>query len=398
MHGAAIAPMAPTMRALHVAIAAIAIGLPAIGWADDLPLMDRDKPVECAKDIDGHTWRIQCDSTTKVCLYAADEELDLEAKRVKSLERAKDCAFDPFDRAALAAAGYKFVPGRADAPWGWTRDERGRVFQVNFDLKKRIYFGAAYTPKKILENPLESTRTSVDFGLLVLNVKDDRTIHRLRFVEGGVPLEPFPAELVLAHYDMSHRFLDPLLRITTFVGEPQRHDVTLNLGMFTEVGGLELHRTARGNAQLWKHATAEITIDLWQSADLESFVRVRTGLGLEGQHDEVTGYHSALVAQSALEADFVADRDGFHHVKFEFEHELPRYFVPMGETGKLAQRLKAKLSYEAIVLAINDQPLSLKLAMGGEKRDDIPGLPNQWAFVRDAGLSFSLWAPPRSRL
>jgi hypothetical protein len=386
------------MRACCVAIAAIAIGLPAIGWADDLPMMDRNKAVECAKDIDGHTWRIQCDATTKVCLYAADDELDLDGRRVKSLERSKDCAFDPFDRAALTAAGFKFVPGRADSPWGWTRDDRGRVFQINFDLKKRIYFGVAYTPKKILENPLESTRTSVDFGLLVLNIKDDRTMHRLRFVEGGVHLEPFSAELVLAHYDMSHRFLDPLLRITTFVGEPQRHDLTLDVGMWTEVGGLELHRTARGNAQLWKHAVAEVTLDVWQSADMSSFARIRTGMGLEGQHDDVNGYHSALVAQSAFEIDTVLDKEGFHNLRFEIRHELPRYFIEMGDTGKLAQRLAAHLSYEAIVLAINDQPLSLKLAMGGEKRDDIPGLPNQWAFVMDAGLRFSLWAPPRARL
>lgn len=396
--GAPLAPTPQTMRVVNVALAAIAIGVPALAFAD-LPLMSRDKPVQCAKDTDGHTWRIQCDHATKVCLYSASDELDSESHHTtKPLERVKECSFEPIDRPALAAQGYVFNPGRADAPYGWTRDDRGRVFQVNFDLRKRIYFGAAYTPKKILENPLESTRTSLDFGLLVLNVRSDRTMHRIRLVEGGVHLEPFSAELVLAHYDMSHKFVDPLLRITTFFGDPQRHDLTLNLGMWTEVGGLELHRTSRGNAQLWKHAVAEITLDLWQSADLGSFLRLRTGMGLEGQRDEVTGYHSALVAQSAVELDVVLDEEGFHNLRFEVEHELPRYFVEMGETGKLAQRMKAKLSYEAIVLAINDQPLSLKLAMGGEKRDDIPGLPNQWAFVMDAGLRFSLWAPPRAHL
>jgi hypothetical protein len=55
------------------------------------------------------------------------------------------------------------------------------------------------------------------------------------------------------------------------------------------------------------------------------------------------------------------------------------------------------VQYEAIILAINDQPLTLKLAASGEKRDDIPGVPEQWAFVLDAGLRFSLWAPPRPR-
>jgi hypothetical protein len=76
---------------------------------------------------------------------------------------------------------------------------------------------------------------------------------------------------------------------------------------------------------------------------------------------------------------------------------MPRYFIPLQNNQKLAQRLRAKLQYEAIVLAINDQPLTLKLAAGGEKRDDIFGVPDQWAFVMDAGLRFSLWAPPRAR-
>ncbi|MCX5742363.1 MAG: hypothetical protein NT062_07690 [Proteobacteria bacterium] len=391
--------MMRNLRRSLAALAVISIGSLAPAWADDgsVPMMDRDKPVQCARDTKGLVWRVQCRDDTKTCLYAANDELDSEGGRAKPLERARDCAFDPLDRPKLEAAGYKFVAARADAPWGWTRDERGRVFQVNFDLHKRIYFGAAYTPQKILESPFDSKRTSIDFGLFAYDFRTDRSRHRLKLVEGVVHLEPFSAEVTVAHYDVSHRFIDPLLRITTFFGEPSRHDLHLNLGMWSEVGGLELHRTPRGNAQLWKHAAAQITLDLWQSANLDSFLRLRTGLGLEGQHDEENGYHSALTATSALELDMVVDDAGFHNVRFELVHELPRYFVDLGETGKLAQRLKAKLQYEAIVLAINDQPLSLKIAAGGEKRDDIPGVPNKWAFVLDARLRFSLWAPPRAR-
>ncbi|MBA3395116.1 MAG: hypothetical protein H0T89_20885 [Deltaproteobacteria bacterium] len=388
--------------AISVAIAALGIGLPAFAVADDLPpLMDHDSPVLCARDKEGQLWRIQCNPATKICLYAANNELDESGNRVKSLERARECAMDmAVDREKLEAAGFKMVSGRPDVPFGWTRDERGRVFQVNFDLKRRMYFGAAYTPKKILENPLESSRTSIDFGLLIFHLKSDGetpTVHRFRFVEGQVHLEPFSAELVIAHYDVSRRFLDPLLRITTFVGQPQRHDLKLNLGLWTEAGGLEIHRTSAGYSQLWKHATAQVTLDLWQSPILDSFIRLRTGIGLEGQRDEVNGYRSGLTASSALEMDFVLDPNGFHNFRLELAHEVPRYFVPVNSTSNYSQRLRAKVQYEAIVLAINDQPLTLKLAAGGEKRDDIPGVPHQWAFVMDAGLRFSLWAPPRPR-
>jgi hypothetical protein len=221
-------------------------------------------------------------------------------------------------------------------------------------------------------------------------------------MEGTVHLEPFTAELVVAHYDVSHRYFDPLLRITTFVGRPSRHDMHLNLGLWSEAGGLEIHHTPFGNSQLWRHGTAEVTLDLWQSANLDSYARVRTGMGLEGQRDEVNGYRTALTAASAFEIDWVLDRDGFHNIRFELDDEMPHYFQqvpgqPVPSKYGFSERYRANLQYEGIILAINDQPLTLKLAAGGEKRNDLPGIPEQWAFVIDAGLRFNLWAPPRPR-
>ncbi len=395
------ARVASTMRVLGAAtIAVIAIGLPAIAHADDLPMMSSSNVVHCASDTEGALWRVQCDPTTKVCLYSPNQELDADGDPVKPLERARDCELDmPFDRKKLEGDGFKFLPGRPDAPWGWARDERGRTFQTNFDLRKRLYFGVGYTPKKVLENPLQSTRTSIDFGLFSFDAysKGSPMRHRFRFVEGEVHMEPFSAEMVVAHYDFSRKFTDPLLRITTFVGEPARHDLHMNIGLWTEAGGLEIHRTALGHSQVWKHAAAQVTMDLWQSANLDSFARVRTGVALEGQQADLIGYRSAVVYGSAFELDWVLDREGFHNLRFEVTHDIPRYFVPLEYTGKVAQRMKARLQYEAIVLAVNDQPLTLKLAAGGEKRDDVPGIPSQWAFVMDAGLRFNLWAPPKPR-
>jgi len=384
--------------------AAIVIGaLAAPAAADDTPMMDPDQPVQCARDTSGLVWRIQCNQHTRVCLYAPNNELDAFGNRQKPVEGARECEIggEPFDRAKLEAAGYAMKPGRVDAPYGWMRDERGRAFQVDFDLHRRIYFGVAYTPTKVLENPLQSTRTSFDFGLLVLDMlhggdSPSPTRHRIRLVEGQVHVQPFSAEITLAHYDVSHRYLDPLLRITTFVGPPARHDLMLNLGLWTEAGGLELRRTALGNSQLWRHATAQVTLDLWQSRDLASFLRLRTGLGLEGQHDDVNGYRSGLTETSALDLDTALDPGGYHNLRLEVAHEVPHYFTPY-VANVFVQRMRVRMQYEAIVLAINDQPLTLALGCGGEKRNDVPGIPDQWAFVIDAGLRFSLWAPPRPR-
>jgi hypothetical protein len=391
------------MRPSIAALAVLGMGLPAIAIADDrYPIMNHEQPVVCARDTEGKIWRIQCNAATKVCLYAANDELASDGTRTKSLERVRECDSSViFDRPKLEAEGYTMLPGRADAPWGWMRDERGRVFQINFDLKRRLYFGVGWSPQKILDNlsdPSETRRSKMDFGVFVFEHTTGRNRHRIRLLEGEVRVEPFSSEVVVAHYDMSRRFFDPLLRITTFVGEPQRHDLHLNLGLWTEVGGLEIHPTPLGHSSIWKHATAEGTLDLWQSANMDSFARLRTGFGLEGQKTDGQEYRSALTAASAFELDWVVDPAGFHNIKLELGHEMPRYFVPVTSKGqRLAQRSRARLSYEAIVLAINDQPLTFQLAAGGEKRNDIMGVPDRWAFVMDAGLRFSLWAPPRPR-
>lgn len=363
------------------------------------PMMSSDQPVSCYRDATGDTWRVQCNAEARVCLYAPNVELDTRGRRTgKALERARRCpAFDrePLDRAALEARGYQFVPGRADAPYGWTRDSRGRVFQVNFDLRRRGYLGGSYAPAAVIDGDMASSRSSADFGLLLFDhyggpAQPNR--HRVRLVEGEVFLDPFSAELVLAHYDLSRRFIEPLLRITTFFGEPERHDLRLNLGVWAEAGHLEVHHTAV-DSHLWRFATAQATLDVWQSADLSSFARVRTGIGVERLYVDDRANRTALTAGSAFEIDWVLDRSGFHNLRGEIAYEVPHY-VAAG-LGR-AERLGARVRYEAILLAINDQPLSLRLDAGSEKRSDIPGLPPDWAFVANAGLRFSLWAPPRS--
>jgi hypothetical protein len=167
--------------------------------------------------------------------------------------------------------------------------------------------------------------------------------------------------------------------------------------MWSEAGGIELNHTPTVDSQLWRFGTGEVTLDLWQSAKLDSYARVRTGFGLEGENDPINGYRSALSTDSAFEVDSVLDNAGFHNVRFAITEESPHYFTPLPGQSAWANRLRIDLQYEAIILAINDQPLSFKLAAGGEKRDDLPGVPDQWAFVADAGLRFSLWAPPRPR-
>lgn len=385
--------------AMPVVLAASLMMVSATARADDAdpPMMDAAGIVMCMADESGARWRVQCNDATRRCLYAPDTELDIDGKPAKPLERARPCAhsIEPFDPERLRAQGFEPVRGLPDAPYGWTRDERGRVFQVVFDLKRRLYLGVRYAPRW-RSAASETGRLGIDFGLLSFEHTIDRTRHRVRLVEGETLLAPFSSRLVLAHYDISRRYLTPLMRISTFFGKPRRYDLMLNVGAWLEAGDIEIFDTPAGDEQLTKYATLHGTIDLWQSADLYSYVRLRGGVGFESaEADGDPLRRLAITPGGALDADFTLDRSGFHHIDMTLSYERPQYYERHPRLGAVSRRMQARLAYEVIVLAVNDQPISLYLGIGAEKRDDIESLPDTWAATADTGLRFSLWAPPR---
>ncbi len=396
-----------TPWATLVSLLATLIARQAVAEDDNLPMMDRERAVTCLKDSDGQPWRLQCNEDDKRCIYAPDGELDERGKIAKSLERARYClrSTDIFDPGALQAKGYRVERGLPDAPHGWMRDFRGRVFQVNFDLKRRLYIGAGYAPRKLgMDGQLQRKRSSLDFGMFVFEHYHRRTRHRLRLIEGEVNLEPFSGKMTLLHYDLSRRYKNPLVRLTTFFGTPRRYDLNLNVGMWLEAGRLEIHSAAEGapnmgDDKLWKLFALHGTLDLWQSPRLTSFVRLRGGLGMEGASATGDGEatRAALTPGGAIEADITIDPAGFHHLGAEISYERPLYYRVDPRVGDHAERMGAELDYEVIILALNDQPLSLRLAVGAEKRNDSPVIADRWAAKANAGLRFSLWAPPRSR-
>lgn len=382
--------------ALSAGSAALAFA-PAEARAEPLPKMKPDAPVTCMRDSQGALWRVQCDEETKRCLYAADSELDEAMQRVRPLDRVSPCGGDkPLDLEEKKAKGYEVTAAVAPAPYGWMRDERGRVFQYNFDLHRRLYVGGGFSPS--FADGRESNRGYVDFSLLQLETfttSGSPLRHRLRLLEGEIRLAPFSMEGFALRYDVSEKRRDPLLRVTTFVGKPRRGDLSFNGGAFLELAHLEtLSVPNAGTATINRWVTLDATIDLWQSRDLYSFVRLRGGGSFE-RSSLPDKDKSSLAPNAALEADLTLDHDGFHRVTAYAGVELPRYYdADRGFDGH-ATRMKGELGYEVIVLALNDQPVTLRFSATATKRDDVPGLPTGVVLSGNAGLRFNLWAPAR---
>ncbi|MBI3185563.1 MAG: hypothetical protein HYZ28_25775 [Myxococcales bacterium] len=368
--------------------------------ADPLPVMRWDAPVMCGyleptRAVPSGHFRVQCDERTKLCLAAPTNVLGPDGVETPvPLSRARECT--QLYREAWAAelrAGYRFVPAIADSPPGWVRDERGRVMQVNFDLNRRIYLGGAYAPS--LSRQETTDRVRADFGIEVeFPSSTEPSVGRLHMLEAELLLGANSAiEGTLARYDWSVAREVPLLWITTFVGKPTRHDLTLDIAGWFEA--LRLESINRGGLRWQSFLTlgaANLTVDLWHSKDLVSYVRLRGGPALE--LDTRAGI-TAIKPVAAVEGDLTLDRDGFHHLRFSALGEKLLFEPEVAGRVRNPQRLKLRAGYELILLAINDYPLTLVADARGAWRDDLPGVLPGWELGAEAGLRFSFWAPAR---
>ncbi|QSQ24064.1 hypothetical protein JY651_03535 [Pyxidicoccus parkwayensis] len=364
--------------------------------ASPLPMQNPDTLTVCltlppTKAVPSGKWRAQCDDSTRRCLVAPVYELDADGLETdRPLERVGLCTDETYVPDAARLKTYRLEPAIADSPAGWYRDERGRVMQFNFDLNRRVWLGGAWSP--LSRDGNVQGRMRADFGIAVEVPSGDKKLHRFRFLESELYLGEPSFELTALRYDFSVERDEPLFRITTFFGEPRRHDISINLGLWMEWLHVEELERGRSKAGFLTWGAMHATLDLWHSSDLVSYVRVRAGPSVE--RDYKNGFNT-LVPGAALEGDLTLDRDGFHHLHMAVEAEKVLLAEEVAGRPLRPERLRVGAGYEAILLAINDQPLSLVVDGRGVWRSDLVHVPAQWEWSASAGLRFSLWAPAR---
>src|SRR6266511_2075374 len=317
---------------------------------------------------------------------APDLELSAEGEQHGELDRSAACVLPGWREDDLVPQGYKLVPALAESPPGWRRDERQRVMQVNFDLARRLWLGAGYGagtfPWSKQGEGTAGVRWDVPFHLA-----GAPALARIRALETFVAFDGEFADFTVFGVDASRAYPSPLLRLTTFVGKPRRFDPPLFIGAWLEVVRIESLRT---ESHRWfdriSAGSAALTLDLWRSRDLASFVRLRGGAGYETV-DQLTG--GAWTPQAAADLDLTLDEGGFHHLRGTF---LAEWIKPAGtddfqpEDPAVARlpsdrhRWTTKAEYEWIFLAVNDQPLSVVLDARAQSRNDVPELPTKWFF------------------
>jgi hypothetical protein len=315
----------------------------------------------------------------------------------------------PAEAATASAAAVGETPAATiEVAPGFYRDRQGRVMQVSFDFARRLWLGVGYAPRVHANGTTEIAPAAFDFGGAWDDLSQDgRTRHRLRFLDGQVRLHGFGLDVTALRYDMSHRYQHPLLRITTFGATPARHDLFLNVGFFTEA----LHFETAPRGIEGEHAltigSAQITLDLWQSADLRSYVRLRTGPGVQvrtGPWGETSRFVGFL-PQAVLEGNLLVGSRGLQQLMFRARGSLMRTVDLVPEALPGGYIADAEAAYEAILLAINDQPVSFRIAaQGGVRGDALASTPTVsslvtpgWEWTGTAGFRMSFLSPPLAR-
>jgi len=359
-----------------------------------------DRPVLCLFDGKGEPIYAQCDAARKRCLFHRGCFGKTKGELCKPLERMKPCEEPAPDRRyeQLMANGTEFVPAIAEAPPGWRRDEAGRVFQTDFDMNRRVWLGGRWEPSYGPASQERLGRAVVEMGIRAeMLSQDTRSRYRFRALVGQVALNPLGVRGTAFRFDSSHESETPFLRFSTFWPEPRRHDLFLNVGWWVDVIGLEHRPRGTHDETHVRFAGAGGTWDLWHSSDMTSYFRLRLGAAFDDLYVKSAEHRHrlALTPVAALEADVIFDEAGMHRLTIASGYDTPVAWFE-GEAGPptFTQRFINSLAYETIVLAVNDQPITLRISGEGGYRDDVIEDAAGWEVRGGAGLRINFWAPP----
>lgn len=368
-----------------------------VAWAEDLPQLDAGKPTVCMLGPDGGTMRVQCDEDDKRCL-AASAHLDQDEQAHPVVARMlEEClTAEPGAWERLVADGYTMVPARNESPWGYARDERGRLFQTHFDLRRRYFLGVSDVfSLDLSSSDAVEQRNSVWFearGSYEKFDSYDERRNRFRFLEVGVRLDPLTVEGLVFQWDRGRTARHPSLWITTFIGEPRRFDLNMHIGPGLLMGRVRFDELDDRMMGLVDIGQLHVNWEAFQSGDLEDYFLLRFGGGVGIRFFvDSTDTWFYVYPEAALEWAWLAGERGLTQIKLDATGRLANEPI----TSKTWYHARGALSIERIVLAITDQPISLFV----EPSINVFSIPDDDALKLDfraiAGGRISFFVPPR---
>lgn len=376
------------------------------------PRLDYYKPIICAyRPNSGIVVHLQCDPEQRTCLVAESavfapavpapgekspttptlQPTNIEPSHTRPCYQVVEA--EAFEE--LRQNGYKLIPALLETPYGYKRDELHRTLQTHFDLRSRLLLGVHY--EGLLDggtwrNSLRvETRSSYEHWS---NYNQRR--HRFRFIEGELSLANLRAQATVFEYDYGRTSDEPVLFIGTMLGEPQRYDVKLSLGMGTTLGRLD-YRTINAQSQVFIDLLeGRLNWEILQGTALEDYLMVRLGVGFgTRRYSDTPADPLYLYPELGVKSAWLIGARGLAQLSLDAR---VRYgWEPDSNANwTLAE---AKASGELILITISDQPLSAFVQPEYTILDlHAPsGDVSQREFRLISGLRLSLFVPPPPR-
>ena len=387
------------------------LGGAGIARADERPTLRWSDPVRCMQTPKGKVVRVQCDGppAQRRCLIAPNE-----MEGGGELQHVQDCPTveDASAYQALFDAGTKIVSAVAESPPGYARTDRGRAFQVKFDLLNRVYVGASWIPSfqngdaslptSTSGSPFGFGRGQAETGLHISAVSlRGRSRHDFRILEGTVTFKDLEINGLLFAYDYQHLHRRPDYWLSTFIGPPRVHPIPAPLGWGFRLLAINDRPPAFRNMLDMEITEAHAAWNPWQSSDLYSHVRIEAGGDLGEYWEDRAALSRGLKTgvayagfSGAVRSRFSLGEGGLHSLQMDVVYRRPTLLG--GERdGESRNWVNATVAYEGVLIAVNDQPFSVRLAATGSSRDDPAATARSFELGFSAGLRFSFWAPPR---
>ena len=283
---------------------------------------------------------------------------------------------------------------KEEVPEGYMQDEYGRITQVTFDLRRRFHVGVSSMTRFDAEDSYSmanslalETGGSNDFLDLEYGHR-----HRHRFLEGRLILNPLEVDMLFYSYDFSRSTPGSPIWITTFIGEPRRFDVPIEVGVGATLGRLHYRATEAGDLMLFDLLSGRVNWEFYQGKNLENYVLLSTGGGFGLRHLDSSGTTEAYAfPEVGLRAVWSLGERGLTQIaldgrmKWAWELSTQESWM-MGQAG---------LSAEQILIAINDQPLSLYVEPHARLTQFEPADLDGVDYRVMAGVRLSLFVPTR---
>lgn len=305
-------------------------------------------------------------------------------------------------------SGARLVPAIAEVPPGWDREPtHGHAYQTQFDFLDCVYIGGGWAPVYERSGSGGPTPAGVPFGRAQAEIGMDASVlsphgrsrHDFQVLQGTATFPDFHFNGVVFAYDYQQLHRRPLFWVTQFFTEPPTVSPSgIPLGWGFRVVTLEDRPPSSPTMLDVEVGELHLSWNPVQSADMYNRLRFEAGADVGKSWANTTnmdesrwyaGFTAAMHARTAF-----GDR-GKNYLFMDVSYQRPNLIAAGDLPAKTINRFKAQLAYEYVLIAINDQPLSLRLAANGVARDDLLTSARNVEIGGSAGLRFSFWAPPR---